>query len=547
MKKILFLVLVVLLYSKNVLIINSYSMKLLWTKEELEGIFSVLKDKPNINLYIEFMDTKVFRPTPERLKLFYKYLKSKYKNTPVDIIITTDDNALNFVRKYKIFKNAKVFFCGVNNLNLKLNRNLYAGVFEKKEPLENLKLLEKVVPNLKYVYVVSDDSTSGNSVLKEYKEALKGIKKYKFIYVNSKSLEEILAKIRKATNNSGMLLLTPLSFYLNNEHINYKYAIALISEYFNHPIVIHSDLYLKLKNNNIVGGKVTDGYIQGKIVAQKVLEYLNGKSMRDIGFTYEKANTLYLNVKNLEKFGINAYDLGYKDAVYINKPDTFYFKYRNWIISFFTVFVMVIIFSIVLFFKNRQLRKYNVKISKLNKELEDKIFNVISVSQKKQIYNDEKVIKFIRNFIFQFKYPIEKLKGDSFEVNYLKEKIFELENLIMEDSCEGVFLKDILKEFNYEIKGSDLKIYANKEKIKNIFEGIFKVFEKELNDCLKEIKLVINGKNLEIKLFHNCKKSFLDKIFASLYLYIVSLKYFLSCEINFVFNEKFFVLEIQFN
>jgi len=546
-KKILFLVLVVLLYSKNVLIINSYSMKLLWTKEELEGIFSVLKDKPNINLYIEFMDTKVFRPTPERLKLFYKYLKSKYKNTPVDIIITTDDNALNFVRKYKIFKNAKVFFCGVNNLNLKLNRNLYAGVFEKKEPLENLKLLEKVVPNLKYVYVVSDDSTSGNSVLKEYKEALRGIKKYKFIYVNSKSLEEILAKIRKATNNSGMLLLTPLSFYLNNEHINYKYAIALISEYFNHPIVIHSDLYLKLKNNNIVGGKVTDGYIQGKIVAQKVLEYLNGKSMRDIGFTYEKANTLYLNVKNLEKFGINAYDLGYKDAVYINKPDTFYFKYRNWIISFFTVFVMVIIFSIVLFFKNRQLRKYNVKISKLNKELEDKIFNVISVSQKKQIYNDEKVIKFIRNFIFQFKYPIEKLKGDSFEVNYLKEKIFELENLIMEDSCEEVFLKNILKEFNYEIKGSDLKIYANKEKIKNIFEGIFKVFEKELNDCLKEIKLVINGKNLEIKLFHNCKKSFLDKIFASLYLYIVSLKYFLSCEINFVFNEKFFVLEIQFN
>jgi len=546
-KKILFLVLVVLLYSKNVLIINSYSMKLLWTKEELEGIFSVLKDKPNINLYIEFMDTKVFRPTPERLKLFYKYLKSKYKNTPVDIIITTDDNALNFVRKYKIFKNAKVFFCGVNNLNLKLNRNLYAGVFEKKEPLENLKLLEKVVPNLKYVYVVSDDSTSGNSVLKEYKKALRGIKKYKFIYVNSKSLEEILAKIRKATNNSGMLLLTPLSFYLNNEHINYKYAIALISEYFNHPIVIHSDLYLKLKNNNIVGGKVTDGYIQGKIVAQKVLEYLNGKSMRDIGFTYEKANTLYLNVKNLEKFGINAYDLRYKDAVYINKPDTFYFKYRNWIISFFTVFVMVIIFSIVLFFKNRQLRKYNVKISKLNKELEDKIFNVISVSQKKQIYNDEKVIKFIRNFIFQFKYPIEKLKGDSFEVNYLKEKIFELENLIMEDSCEEVFLKNILKEFNYEIKGSDLKIYANKEKIKNIFEGIFKVFEKELNDCLKEIKLVINGKNLEIKLFHNCKKSFLDKIFASLYLYIVSLKYFLSCEINFVFNEKFFVLEIQFN
>ena len=88
------------------------------------------------------MDTKIFRPTPIRMYNYYYYLNNKYKNIKFDIIITTDDNALNFVRKYKnypLFKNTKIFFCGVNNLNLadKLDKKIYTGVFEKKEPLAN--------------------------------------------------------------------------------------------------------------------------------------------------------------------------------------------------------------------------------------------------------------------------------------------------------------------------------------------------------------------------------------------------------------------------
>jgi len=63
------------LFAKNVLIINSYSIQLDWTKGELEGILKKLKKRSDVKSYVEFMDTKVFRPTPIRKYNFFEYLK----------------------------------------------------------------------------------------------------------------------------------------------------------------------------------------------------------------------------------------------------------------------------------------------------------------------------------------------------------------------------------------------------------------------------------------------------------------------------------------
>jgi ABC-type uncharacterized transport system substrate-binding protein len=548
-RKILILLFAVFLYAKNILILNSYSVKLLWTREELNGIFKILEDKPGINTYIEFMDTKIFRPTPKRLKDFYNYLKSKYKGISFDVVITTDDNALNFVRKYKntpLFKSTKVFFAGVNNLTIKdlLDKNVFSGVFEKKEPLANLNLLKKSVNNLKTVYVVSDNSTSGNSVIKEYKSAFKNIKGYNFVYINSKNLEEVLNRIKNASNNSGMLLLTPLSFYLNGKHINYKYAIALISQYFNHPIVIHSDLYIKLKNNNIIGGKVTDGFSQGVTVAKKVVAYLEGKNLKSLGFTFEKANKLYLNVKNLEKFGVDAYSLGYDNAKYVNEPQSFYSKYRNWIISLGVLFFALISILAILFIKNRQLRKYNEIMEVTNKSLQDKIND----DYKEKFY--EEMVKILEDIILQFKYPIEQLKDESFEAKYLKNKIKELE-CFLNDEKGSFSLKKIFSEIKektplkekIEIKGDDFEVLINKEGIEKFMLNIFNFFEE--NKLIKKIFIEIKNRKIVLKILPESSEIY-QKIFNSLYFLAVYLKYTANGYFRFYNDEKFLIYEIDF-
>ena len=123
MKKIIILLIAVYSFGLNILVLNSYSSVIKWTEIQSTTIVELLKniDTKNKLIFVEFMDTKRFPPNKERNKNYFDYLTKKYQNINFDIVITTDDNALNFVRKYKkypLFKDAKVFFCGVNNLAL---------------------------------------------------------------------------------------------------------------------------------------------------------------------------------------------------------------------------------------------------------------------------------------------------------------------------------------------------------------------------------------------------------------------------------------------
>jgi hypothetical protein len=160
-----------------------------------------------------------------------------------------------------------------------------------------------------------------------------------------------------------MMLLTPYSFYINGKHINYKKAIKLISRYFDHPIVVHTDILVNIPDTNIIGGKVTDAKSQGEIVANKVLKYFNGEFMENLGFTFESANKLYLNVDVLRKFGVDAYKLS-DNAIFINDSEKKDFNKMVFIFTLTTTFLVGIIVLIVYKFYQTKInakRSLNIK------------------------------------------------------------------------------------------------------------------------------------------------------------------------------------------
>jgi len=549
------LFLVMSLFAKNVLILNSYSIQLAWTKGELEGILKTLRGKKDLKKYIEFMDTKIFRPNPIRMYNYYNYLNNKYKGIKFDIIITTDDNALNFVRKYKndgLFKNAKIFFCGVNNLSLAdiLDKYIYTGVFEKKEPLENLKFAEKIKKDLKYVYIVSDASISGTLVVKQYLNAFKHIKNIKFIVINTKDLNEVLNKLKNYHKNSVMMLLTPSSYHLNGKHVNYVIASQLISKVYNDPIIVHTDIFVNIPNTNIVGGKVTDAFSQGEEVAKKVLEYLQGVPIEHIPYTFEKANKMYLNVKNLEKFGIDAYSLGYKNAIYVNKPTTFWEIYKEWIVTFIAVIGVILIFLIVLAFKNRKLRQYNEKIRELNQSLEYRVQKAVDeISKKDQILAHQTRLAAMGEMIgaiaHQWRQPLNTLAinlqllpeyveehgcdedalDEFVEKNmktifFMSSTIDDFRNFFKDDNKKTLFsvkvaLEDTLKLINEQLKsknievkinGDDFKVYGSKTQFQQVLLNLISNAKDaiEENGVQKgEIEIVIDSKNKTVSIKDN--------------------------------------------
>jgi len=501
MKKALFLILFSLILSaKNILILNSYSIQLAWTKGELEGILKTLKDDKSIKKYVEFMDTKIFRPTPIRMYNYYYYLHNKYKNIKFDIIVTTDDNALNFVRKYKdypLFKNAKVFFCGVNNLKLAniLDKKTYTGVFEKKEPMENLKFAKKIKKDLKTVYIVSDASVSGTLVVKQYLNEFKDIKDIKFVVINHKDLSKVLEKLKNYKPDSVMMLLTPSSYYLNDKHVNYIIATQMISKVYNNPMIVHTDILVNIPNTNIVGGKVTDALSQGEEVGKKIKQYLNGTPVEKIPYTFEKANKMYLNVKNLAKFGIDAYELGYENAIYVNKPTTFWGMYKEWVLTFTVVALIIVIFLIVLAFKNRELKNYNQKIKELNQSLEDRVRKAVDeISKKDQILAHQTRLAAMGEMIgaiaHQWRQPLNTL---AINIQLLPE--FVEEHGCDEDSLEEFVDKNMKTIFFMSETIDDFRNFFRDDNKKTNFS-----IKSALDDTLKLINAQLKSKNIDVNI-----------------------------------------------
>jgi len=326
------LLFVVNIFATNILILNSYEINLEWTNEQYKAIKDSLKNSKikNIQLHVEFMDTKIFRPTDIIYKNQIEYYAKKYKNIEFDIVITTDDNALNFVRKYKNtknFKKSKVFFCGVNNLSLYkiLPHDTYAGIFEKKDPMANLNIAKKINKKLKTIYLISDETITAAKLIKEYKKAYNNIKGIDFVYINHKNIIDVTNKLQYYDKNSVAIILLFTSFFTDKQRLSVKDVTQKITRIYQNPILIHTNIYINYKN--IVGGNCVSGIQQGINVAKKVIEFLNGKSIKDIGFMLKSPNSYYFNYKNTEKFGIDIDKLNINKPIVINKPISFYTLY----------------------------------------------------------------------------------------------------------------------------------------------------------------------------------------------------------------------------
>ena len=87
--------------AKHVLVLNSYHKGFLPTDNTVKGIESVLgAEENNIELTIEYMDTKIIKYNIQYKEKLYDLYKYKYSNQSFDLIISSDDNAFNFLLEY---------------------------------------------------------------------------------------------------------------------------------------------------------------------------------------------------------------------------------------------------------------------------------------------------------------------------------------------------------------------------------------------------------------------------------------------------------------
>ena len=514
MKKIIFLFFYINLFATNILILNSYNATFRWTEIQNQNIFKNLKKSnlKNLNIYDEFMDTKVFRPSPEVLNNLLCYYKNKYKNIVFDVIITTDDNALNFVRKYKnekMFKKAKVFFEGVNNLSLEktLDKTIYAGVFETKDPVANLKLAKIIKPNLKTIYLVADNSVTANKEIKYYKKILSQYKGIEYIYLNNKHFEIIKEQLKNYDKNSVMMLLVFGSFYENGKHIELEKSVQKISQVYKNPMLIHTDIYANIPNTNIMGGNCTDATQQAFLTTQKVIAYLNGIKIEYLGFDSGNANKVYLNVRNLKKFKLKVSDFNIQKPILVNKPTSFYELYYYQINSFIIILVLISIFVVILARKNRELYKYSKEIEELNKGLKEKIKKALEENTKQlELLQQQSKLASMGEMLgaiaHQWRQPLNalglniQLLVDMAEDNNCS--VETMEEFVERNMKTLLFLSHTIDDFaNFFKKDKEKQIFS----VKKAIENVINIQNAQLSH--HNIKTKIEGENFKIDGYPN--------------------------------------------
>ncbi len=315
---------------KRVLVLHSYHKGLAWTDSEDAGIASVLRGNAlDVEIYTEYMDAKRIHDTAND-RLLTAYYKERYAGLAFDTIITTDDDAFQFMLKHHdvLFPGTPVVFCGVNFFDpamIAARESLYTGVVEAYDVRNTLRTALKLHPDTYRIVVINDRSATGlankkilNEVMPEFE------KKVSVVYLEDLDMDDLLAKVRTLAPGDIILLMT-FNKDKSGKFFVYDDAISLVAAQAKVPLFGVWDFYL---GKGLVGGMLTSGYDQGRVAAEMALRVLGGERAGDIPVVRESTNRYMFDYEQLRRFDIPL-DALPEGSTVINRPTSFYEEHKG--------------------------------------------------------------------------------------------------------------------------------------------------------------------------------------------------------------------------
>jgi PAS domain S-box-containing protein len=363
---------------KHILVLHSYNKSMSWVQNIDKAINDTLQpDNNNYVMYTEYMDTKRFF-SKEYLKNLKNSYQLKYKNIKFDLILSSDNNAYDFLRKNRdeLFGDVPVSFCGVNffkssDLNGLTNFTGAEEIFDAKSTIETAL---KLYPKAKDIFIINDYLTTGKAWKKTIKEQLKGIDR-NIRYSQNSTIEELQGTLTKLDKNTIVLLGV---YFKDKEgkYFTYEKIGELIATSSNVPVFCLLEFNL---GKGVVGGNVIGGYYQGIAQSKIAQKILNGTSVKDLPVQTKGSTKYVFDYNGLVKYNMDLSSIP-KDAKILNKPVSFYQMHKTVIIIsliVISVLTTVIILLLINIKKRKEtenlLKKSQAEIININENLEEKI------------------------------------------------------------------------------------------------------------------------------------------------------------------------------
>ena len=305
------------------------------------------------------MDSKRVHDAKYLQQLFEIYQR-KFQNHKFDVIISSDNNAFNFLRRHRdeLFPKTPVVFCGVNNFQDSMleNQKLFTGTVEAIDIKETLDIALTLHPQTKKIIIYGDNSPTYLANLTLFKKIIPSYEKKSLEFIFSEKPQLNISEIQK-----HIQILSPdsLIFLINTLRdqkghlLSFENSAEMIARESKAPLYGFWDFFL---GHGIVGGKLTSGFAQGQTAAQMALRILAGVEIGNIGVLKTSPNRFMFDYNQLQRFGIKLSQLP-NSSIIINQPSSLYVKHKNlvWIaVGALSGLTLIILFFAIYSFRLKQ-------------------------------------------------------------------------------------------------------------------------------------------------------------------------------------------------
>lgn len=339
---------------RNVLILNSYHQNFPWTNDLVLGVEDVLAGLPfEVEVWTEFLDSKR-KSGPAHEARMEETLREKYRSLPLDLVVSSDEEALQFLLKHRLelFGNVPVVFCGVSGPELiqQVPRDVYTGVVEEFDLQGYLETALHIFPQRRHVFVVSDASASNQVHLRAYRLLARRLAPLHFAFLDGSllSFDQILAQLRAVPPDS-LVVTTGFSRDGTGLYVPLQDAAAQIAQAAGHvPVFGPTSAQL---GQGFAGGCFNNGRAHGFQAGNIAKRVLEGAAPSSVPIARHGVLQMVLDYSVLARLGVQPESIP-AGAVVLNRPARIGDIYdRNrlliWVGAAFTVIQFLIIAAMV--------------------------------------------------------------------------------------------------------------------------------------------------------------------------------------------------------
>lgn len=270
-----------------------------------------------IAVYAEALDLLSFH-RPSHLETFRRYLREKYREKGIDVIVAVGPLALEFTlgARSELWSTVPLVFCNVNEATIaqsKLPPDVTGSTMQFT--LRGMvAMARKLVPNLKGVALVGQPlegaSIFGNITPPSFTAALD------FIDLTGLPMTEVKKRVAALPENTAILYT---AIFIDGAGLAFDPidALSAIAEVANRPIVIGSEPQVGV---GAVGGLVLRPSLIGEDAARLTLRILNGESSTNIPVVLGNSTTPIFDWRQLMRWGISESRLPPGSEVRFRQP-----------------------------------------------------------------------------------------------------------------------------------------------------------------------------------------------------------------------------------